>query len=192
MDVGLICKTNKKPTIMKKLIFLLAIASFTAQSIKAQTTAPADTTANLQNSWYFEFAGASITGATFNYERFLSKTAGGLSIHGGIGGGLIPHIFDNGSDFFGVFTGGISYNIPVTTNKRGMIELGGIYTYYSGQILSQFGDNSTYGTGVPAALISWRHLSASGKTQIRATVLGLIGPRSQVLPWVGFSIGRRF
>jgi len=177
---------------MKKLIFLLAIASFTAQNPKAQTTAPVDTAAHLQNSWYFEFAGASLAGVTFNYERFLSKTPGGFSIHGGIGGGLIPHIFDNGADFFGAFTGGVSYNIPVTTNKRGMIELGGIYTYYSGQILSQFGDDSTIGTGVPAALVSWRHLSASGKTQIRATLLGLIGPDGQVLPWVGFSIGRRF
>jgi len=177
---------------MKKLIFLLAIAAFAAQSVKAQTTASVDTTANLQNSWYFEFAGASLTGATFNYERFLSKTSGGLSIHAGVGGGLIPHIFDNGSDFFGVFTGGLSYNIPVTANKRGMIELGGIYTYYSGQVLAQFGDNSTISASVPAGLLSWRHISESGKTQIRITGLAFVGPRGSVLPWVGFSIGRRF
>jgi hypothetical protein len=177
---------------MKKLFLLLIIAAITAQGLKAQTTTPADTTANLQNAWYFEFAGASLTGATFNYERFLSKTPGGFSVHGGIGGGIIPHIFDNGADVFAAFTAGVSYNIPVTTNKTGMIELGGIYSYYSGQILSQFGDNSTVGAGVPAALVSWRQISASGKTQIRATGLAFVGPRGQVLPWIGFSVGRRF
>jgi len=177
---------------MKKLFFLLAIAAFTAQNLKAQTTSAADTTANLRNSWYFEFAGASLTGLTFNYERFLSKTPGGFSIRGGIGGGFIPHIFDSGADFFGAFTGGVSYNIPVTGNKRGMIEVGSIYTYYSGHILSQFGDDSNVGTGVPAALASWRHLSASGKTQIRATWLAFISPDGWVQPWVGFSVGQRF
>src|SRR5579863_8997389 len=107
---------------MKKLIFVLAIAALSAQSLKAQTTAAADSTLNLKNSWYFEFAGASISGATFNYERFLSKTPGSFSIHAGIGGGIVPHIFDNGADVFAAFTGGLSYNIPVTKDKRGMIE----------------------------------------------------------------------
>jgi hypothetical protein len=177
---------------MKKVIFLLAIAAFSAQGLKAQNTTAADSALNLKNSWNFEFAGASLSGATFNYERFLSKTPGGFSIHGGIGGGIVPHIFDNGADVFAAFTGGVSYNIPVTTNKRGMLELGGIYTYYSGKILSQFGDDSTVGVGIPAALVGWRHLSASGKTQIRATWLALVGPNGEVQPWVGFSVGRRF
>jgi hypothetical protein len=179
---------------MKKLIILLTIVVIAAQKLSAQNPAPAAVadTAVYQNSWYFEFAGASLTGVTFNYERFISKTPGRFSIHGGIGGGIIPHIFDNGADFFGAVTGGVSYNIPVTTDKRGMIELGGIYTYYSGEVLAQFGDNSTINTGIPAALVSWRHLSASGKTQIRITGLALIGPNGQALPWVGFSIGQRF
>ena len=177
---------------MKKLFFLLAITALSTQGLRAQTTVSADTIAARQNSWYFEFAGASLTGVTFNYERFLSKTPGGLSIHGGIGGGIVPHIFDSGSDFFGAFTGGVSYNIPITKDKRAMIEVGGIYSYYSGKFFSEFGDSTTHGTGIPGALVSWRHLSVSGKTQIRASWFLFINAEGQVLPWVGFSIGRRF
>ncbi|MGZ3765066.1 MAG: hypothetical protein ACXVB0_10120 [Mucilaginibacter sp.] len=178
---------------MKRLIILLAITVIAAQKLSAQNTATtvvADTV--LKNSWYFEFAGASISGVTINYERFFSKDPGGFSIHGGVGGGIVPHIFDSGADFFGSFTGGVSYNIPVSKDKKGMIEFGGIYSYYSGQILAQFGDNNTLSAAVPALLAGWRHQSASGKTQIRATVLAFFDQRAQVLPWVGFSIGRKF
>src|ERR1700741_5487991 len=98
---------------MKKLILLMAVAAFSAQGLKAQTTAAADSALNLKNSWYFEFAGASLSGATFNYERFLSKTPGGFSIRAGIGGGIVPHIFDNGADTGASGTGGRAYNTPV-------------------------------------------------------------------------------
>lgn len=178
---------------MKKLIILLAITSISAQKLFAQNAVPPVLTDTAyQNSWYFEFAGASLTGATVNYERFLSKDPGGFSVHGGIGGGIIPHIFDSGADFFGSFTGGLSYNIPVSKDKKGMIELGVIYSYYSGKLLTQFGDNNMQSGSAPALLASWRHQSASGKTQIRATGMIFFDGNGHALPWIGFSVGRRF
>ncbi len=178
---------------MKQVIFLLAIMVVTMQKLSAQNTAGtavADTV--LHNSWYFEFAGASLSGATINYERFFSKDPGGLSIHGGVGGGIVPHIFDSGADFFGVLTGGLSYNIPVSKDKRGMIEFGGIYSYYSGGLLRQFGDNNTVSASAPALLAGWRRQIGSGKTHIRITLLAFFDQHVSVIPWVGFSVGRRF
>ncbi|MFI5158959.1 MAG: hypothetical protein ACHQF4_08830 [Sphingobacteriales bacterium] len=180
---------------MKKIIFLLAVTVITAQNLRAQDTTTrtvADSTLNFKNSWYIEFLGSSLLGITFNYERFLSKTPGGLSVHAGFGGGIIPHIFTSGADFYGTLNGGVSYNIPVTANKRGMIEIGGVYGWYSGAVLSQFGDDSIISADAPAGLLSWRHQSVKGNTQIRATIMTFVEPGGRLQPWIGFSVGQRF
>ena len=173
---------------MKTFIISLAILTLTAQSLRAQTTgsAAADSSNNQYNSWYAEFGGQSLVGVTFNYERFLSKKPGGFSVHIGAGGGYLPDLFDDGIVLFGAFPAGISYNIPVTENKRQFIEVGASYSFLL--VPSDVNANLT------SLNVSYRYQSPSGKFQLRATLTPLmysIGDNTAV-PWLGFSLGRRF
>ncbi|HEY4327115.1 MAG TPA: hypothetical protein VGN20_24220 [Mucilaginibacter sp.] len=173
---------------MKRLIFSIAIAVIIIRNASAQNTASqtmaADTVTNLKNAWYIEVAGASLIGVTFNYERFLSKKPGGLSVHAGFGGGVFT-LFDDGF-VFGAVPAGISYNIPTSADKRQMIEIGGDYS-----LIFAEGDQSSFLSGI----VSWRYETPSHNLIIRLTLMPIIRPIGEEDsggPWFGFSIGRRF
>ena len=175
---------------MKKLILTTVIVLIAGKSMFAQTSvsAKADTAQQLQNSMYFELAGTSLLGVTFNYERFLSKKPGGLSVHAGFGGGMIPGIFDQNDQPFGAIPLGVSYNIPLSSDKHEFLEMGTNYTFILG--------GADYSDKILSGVLSWRHLAGDGKMQIRVSVMPWV--RSTVeesnlgFLWFGFSIGRRF
>lgn len=176
---------------MKKLTIILMLAIATQASAQNAGTENDTAVNTMQNGWYIEAAGQSLIGVTFNYERYFSKKPGGLSLHVGLGGGYMPNIFEDGITLFGAIPAGLSYNIPVSANKQHFIEVGVGYAYLFG---GSGGDVS--GGSLGSAIASYRYLSPSGKLQIRATLMPAVfllgdgggGP----IPWIGFSIGRRF
>jgi hypothetical protein len=176
---------------MKKLLLLIAFLAIALQSTFAQTVdmIKTDTARQLQNSTYLEIAGASLVGATFNYERSFSSKPGGFSIRIGLGGGLLPGIFNDNPQFFGAIPAGLYYDIPLSSNKRNFLELGGTYTVI-------FGGGGDYSTGVMAANAGWRHMSESGKSEIKITLIPYIYSvelhGGTGLVWFGVSFGHRF
>lgn len=183
---------------MKSFIISIAIAALAAQSLSAQTavtdTAKKDSLQHRKNSWYAEFLGASLLGTTFNYERFIEGHPWGLSVHAGIGGGIIPELFSDNVNAYAAIPLGVSYNIPVTRNKRGLIEIGGTYTFLPGLDVSSWGADQK--RSIFLAVLSWRWESPAHLVQFRATIYpstanfsdGLEGSK----PWIGFSIGKKF
>jgi len=171
----------KKATALLAIIFVLVFGA-TVQKASAQ----ADTTK--QNGWYIEGGGQNIIGATFNYERYFSKKPGGLSFHVGFGGGVLPDFF-NGGDIvlFGTAPVGLSYNIPVSQNKQHFIEVGTGYSY-----LFLTGN----GINIISLITSYRYMPPNGRIQIRATLIPILfvtgSGESGAIPWIGFSIGKRF
>jgi len=183
---------------MKRMIITIAIAVLTAHNLSAQTTAAGTTQTDdslqyKKNSWYIEFAGASLLGMTINYERFLGGHPWGFSVRAGIGGGIVPEIFTDKVDVYVVFPVGLSYNIPVSASKRNMIEVGGVFEYVSGLPANTFDTNTTH---FYQGVVSWRYESSSHRTQFRASIypniVTLDNGHTGLFPWVGFSIGQKF
>lgn len=180
---------------MKYNAFITAIiASLTCLQVSAQEGQPAmDTTTTVttttdtsarqaMNGWYVQLAGESTVGVTFNYERYLSRKPGGLSIHAGVGG-IYVRINESTGGFFAIPIGA-SYNIPTSKKYRNFIEIGGGYTYISAS-------GGSYGAYYP--VLGWRYLAKPTGLQIRATCIpymDLDGLR--LSPWFGFSIGKKF
>ncbi|HVV56306.1 MAG TPA: hypothetical protein VHC47_13320 [Mucilaginibacter sp.] len=182
---------------MKSFIISLAVAVLASQSLSAQNTV-SDTvktdSLHFKNSWYIEFGGIRPLGVTINYERFLEGHPWGISVHAGIGGGIIPDIFTNDLNVYATIPIGISYNIPVSANKRSMIEVGGTYTYAPGLGEALWGVHQN--NSFLQAVVSWRYESRSHTTQFRATLYPIVVNFSNGLnslrPSLGFSIGKKF
>lgn len=172
---------------MKKYITFLVLAFACTYQAIAQTTT-AYSTQHKPTGWYVEAAGQSIIGVTFNYEYYFSKKPGGFSLHAGFGGGYLPSLFSDKLTLFGAIPIGLSYNIPVSADKQHFIEVGTGYSML-------FADGSSASLGF--TVTGYRYQSSSGKIQVRATlypaffIMGHNGDTG-ALPWVGFSIGRRF
>ncbi len=178
---------------MKSLTITLLLAVISIQQLQAQKAAskkPVDTIAAKQpdrlNSVYVELLGATVFGATLNYQRFIFGPSG-LSAHVGGGYGYFSLMGAGGSYVF--IPLGISYYIPFTPNNRNLIELGGTDTFvfgYQDHARDQFVSGN----------ISWRHNSRSGKSYFKINFLPFIknnGPAFNInIPWFGFSIGRNF
>lgn len=172
----------------KRLPLCLSLTLICTSLLFAQDTSKAvikTDSAYVKNAWYFEFAGASILGVTFNYERSFSKKPGGLCLRAGFGGGFIA-VFDE-VDFFAAIPFGLSYNIPVSPDKRHFIEIGGTYT----TILEEGGN-----TYLISPNLGWRFMAAPKGVQLRATLIPYIFPTGEdeggIGPWFGFSVGKRF
>jgi hypothetical protein len=191
IQVGLMCKQlkNKKLTRMKKLIYpFIFVFAFSTTALAQSNITQADTAMPFKNSFYVEFGGASLLGLTANYERFLSKQPGGFSVRAGLGGGYLPGIFDDGQ-LFAALPLGISYNIPISRNKRNLIEIGGTYSFiYAG------GDYDN--TQFISPILGFRYESPLGKFQLRATLMPVlystVDKSIADIPWFGFSIGTKF
>jgi hypothetical protein len=181
-------KLLAKLTIMKKnLIMCILSALLLSKSLIAQDTSKivsAVGSSYTQNSWYFEFGGASILGVTFNYERSFSKKPGGFYLRAGAGGGFLWFWDDVAS--FGALPVGLGYNIPISPDKKDFLDIGGTYTF-----LFANGGNAD----VLSPNISWRHVVKPKGLQFRATLIPFyysVSDHSGFGPWFGFSIGKRF
>jgi len=153
---------------------------------KAQDSTKAKWSQTIQkkNSWYLELGGSSIIGATLNYERFFSKKPGGLSVRVGAGGGFV-FAFDD-AEVFGALPVSASYNIPISSDKRHFLEIGGGYT-----LLFSSGEN----TGFITTIAGWRYDVNKKGLHLRATLIPVfVLPDGEggFGPWAGFSIGKRF
>jgi hypothetical protein len=161
------------------IIYLIPAVAFSQEKITTNTNYSTS-----GNGWYIEVGGSSILGLTVNYERYLSKKPGGLSVHAGFGGAFF--FSSGGSGGFGVIPAGLSYNIPISKNHRNFIEVGGTYTYLFG---SESGEN------ILSLITSWRFVAAPKGLQLRATLIPFLFLQSESSafgPWLGFSIGKRF
>lgn len=172
--------------IIASLACLQASAQESQPAVDTTTTATTTTDISARqamNGWYIELAGASLLGLTFNYERFLSKKPGGLSIHAGAGGVLISLVGNTGG--FVALPVGLSYNIPTSKKYHSFIELGGGYTFLSGT-----GGGSS---GIYYPILGWRYLAQPTGLQFRATCLPFVSyDGDKIAPWFGFSIGKKF
>lgn len=184
---------------MKKLIIPIAIFMIIQIHAKAQDSVKTNLpipkheiqgTTNLkQNSWFFELGGAS-AGLTINYERFLSKKPGGLSLRAGFGAGIIAF---GDVIAYGSLPLGASYNIPISKNKNHFIEVGGTYTFIAGGLLGV--EDGTGSFGFISPQIGWRYFSTQSGFQMRVTLIPFVS--SPVLdgpigPFAGISLGKRF
>jgi opacity protein-like surface antigen len=185
---------------MKSLITLVAVATLAMQSASAQNlTAEAEKPYDLQakNSWYVEFGGAAALGISINYERFLEGHPWGISIHAGIGGGFYTNLFstDDNLHFYGAIPVGVSYNVPVTPNKRNLIEIGATYSFMPGFNIGG-NINADQALNLLQGQISWRFESATHTTHFRASLYPVVentsNHASAIRPWIGFSIGKKF
>jgi len=192
MQVGLKCKqsiTSKNYCMKKMLLSIMLVAAICAQAFaQPATTLNTDTTTIYKNSFYVEVGGAALLGLTANYERFLSKKPGGFSMRIGLGGGYVPGIFDDGI-VFAALPLGLSYNIPISPNKRNFIEVGGTYSF----IFAGGDDNNTQ---FISPIVGYRYESPSGKFHLRCTLMPVlysaVDNSTADIPWFGFSIGTKF
>ena len=116
---------------MKKLIisftvFIVLQMAANAQDSSATRLTDGSQPKQMQNSWFFEIGGSSPS-TTLNYERYLSRKPGGLSIRAGIGVGT-----DFSSEFFAAVPLGASYSLPISKHKNEFLEVGGVYTILGG------------------------------------------------------------
>lgn len=175
---------------MKKMLLALLLMAAVCLPAFAQTTTTlaTDTASAYKNSFYVEFGGAALLGITANYEKFLSKKPGGFSVRVGLGGGYAPALFDDGTAFAALPLG-ISYNIPISANKRSCIEVGGTYSFI-------FAGGNKDNAQVVSPIMGYRYESPSGKFQLRCTVMPVLYSAVDnsfgVIPWFGFSIGTKF
>ena len=176
---------------MKHIMLLFIFAAIAVQTIVAQNTGKpvvgADTANQHQNAVYANIGGVAFFGATLNYERSFSKKPGGLSATAGFGIGTIPGLGENDDATLKVLPVGLSYNLPASANKRNFIELGALYTFVfikddNGQVVSP--------------IAGWKYESASGRLQLRATLLLFVysptDHSSGAVPWISFGIGTKF
>jgi len=173
---------------MKKIATLIFLLTFSKQIPMAQYTPEKSPQPSVQpNSFYIEVLGSSFLGASANYERFLSKRPGGISLRAGLGVGRLIDIFEKDITY-GTLPFGISYNLPVSKNGRHLIELGGNYVF----VFGTKDDNTQFIMPV----IGYRYQSPSAKFQLRATVFpyffSFADDDGSVITWVGVSFGTRF
>ncbi len=178
---------------MKKLILSVTLAVIISQTMFAQnavaTAAGSDTIKNPKNSIYVEVAGPTLFGASLNYERFFSKKPGGLSIKIGYGIGTAPGLGENNDATFNVLPVGLSYNLPVSQNRRSFIELGAEIIFVS----SNDGNEQ-----VVAPVAAWRWQTKSGAFQLRAGFLFFVSSPTPndnsygLVPWPAISLGTKF
>jgi hypothetical protein len=168
---------HNKPLLIITCLLITATAH-------AQDSLPSRDTSARQamNGWYAELAGSSLIGITFNYERFFSRRPGGLSIHAGAGGIAFSVSGDSGGLI--AFPVGMSYNIATSRKFHNFIEIGGGYTFLSG--------NKSV-TGIYYPVLGWRYLMKPKGLQLRATCLPFVDlSGDKIAPWFGFSIGKKF
>ena len=183
---------------MKKLIIPVTafmVLQFCAKAQDSSKTKLTDDSQQIyskqrQNSLFIELGGSS-PAASINYERFLSRKPGGLSIRAGIGlGAYVPY-----GEFFSAIPLGISYNLPISKKKNEFLEVGGTYTILGGN----FWTVKSTTTGSPnlfAPQISYRYQWPKGNIHMRLTISPyFIAPGNEVMngKWLfGFSLGKRF
>jgi hypothetical protein len=173
---------------MKTRFILCTLSTlFSVQFLFAQDSgrlAPVTDTAYGKNAWYFEFGGASIIGATLNYDRMLSKKRSGFSIRAGAGGGFFA--FLKGVDAFGAIPFGVAYTFPCKPGTKDLFEVAATNTYF---FSNGAGDN------LLSPSLSWKHVTKPKGLQFKATFIPVFyAPADQLAagPWFGFSIGKRF
>jgi hypothetical protein len=184
---------------MKKVILSIALIACMQAIGKAQdstgsksdTLVAKNTISPLvkKNSWFFELGGAGLA-LTFNYERFLSKKPGGLSLRAGIGGGFV--VAGEGIGFLSLPLG-VSYNLPVSKNKDHFIEFGANYTYITGGVI---GEEESSGHGaIISPEIGWRHINPKSGWMFKAVLIPVFvdaATGDAIGPYAGFSFGKKF